>query len=53
MEKERKTITIEDLKQIPEFKNCPEQDLQVIVEGIKEISLLLMMLSLGKSNLKK
>jgi hypothetical protein len=53
MEKERKTLATEDLKQIPEFKDYPDEYLQEMVEGIKEISLLLMMIGLKKNNLKK
>jgi hypothetical protein len=53
MEKERKTIAIEDLKKIPDFKDYPDEDLQAMIESINEIALLLMMLSLEKSNHKK
>ena len=44
MENINKNVTIEDLLEIKAFENLTEPELQEILDGIKELGLILMMI---------
>jgi hypothetical protein len=47
MENINKNVTIEDLRDIKVFENLTEPELQEILDGVKELGLILMMISSG------